>query len=97
MQSTGYFATIYRFGVLICGPQNRVFDIKSGHDFCRYRNSIQVIYFQINDYNHPHSKKRTTCSGQMKTALNNVLLPTLFKVVNNTEQVDEPELTCNQV
>ena len=49
MQSTGYFATIYRFGVLICGPENRVFDIKSGHDFCRYRNSIQVIYFQIND------------------------------------------------
>ena len=48
MQSTGYFATIYRFGVLISGPKNRVFDIKSGHDFCRYRNSIQVIYFQIN-------------------------------------------------
>ena len=48
MQSTGYFVTIYRFGVLICGPKNRVFDIKSGHDFCRYRNSIQVIYFQIN-------------------------------------------------
>ena len=44
-----------------------------------------------------HSKKRTTCSGLMKTALNNVLLPTLFKVVNNTEQVDEPELACNQV
>ena len=48
MQSTGYFATIYRFGVLICGPKNRVFDIKSGQDFCRYRNSIQVTYFQIN-------------------------------------------------
>ena len=31
------------------GPMNRVFNIKSGHDFCRYRNSIQVIYFQIND------------------------------------------------
>ena len=44
-----------------------------------------------------HSKKRTTCSGLMKTALKNVLLPTLFKVVNNTEQVDEPELACNQV
>ena len=42
-------------------------------------------------------QKRTTCSGLMKTALNNVLLPTLFKVVNNTEQVDEPELACNQV
>ena len=44
-----------------------------------------------------HSKKHTTCSGLMKTALNNVVLPTLFKVVNSTEQVDEPELTCNQV
>ena len=44
-----------------------------------------------------HSKKRTTCSGLMKTALNNVVLPTLFKVVNNTEQVDEPELACSQV
>ena len=31
----------------------------------------------------------------MKTALNNVLLPTLFTVVNNTEQVVEPELACN--
>ena len=44
-----------------------------------------------------HSKKRTTCFGLMKTALNNVVLPILFKVVNNTEQVDEPELACNQV
>ena len=44
-----------------------------------------------------HSKKRTTCSGLMKTALNNVVRPTLFKVVSNTEQVDEPELACNQV
>ena len=44
-----------------------------------------------------HSKKRTTCSGLMKTALNNVLLTTLFKVVNNTEQVNEPELAYNQV
>ena len=44
-----------------------------------------------------HSKKRTTCSGLMKTALNNVVLSILFKVVNNTEQVDEPELACNQV
>ena len=33
-----------------------------------------------------HSKKRTTCSDLMKTALNNVLLPTLFKVVNNIVQ-----------
>ena len=28
----------------------------------------------------------TTCSGLKKTALNNVLLPTLFKVVNNIVQ-----------
>ena len=34
----------------ISGSMNRVFDIKSGHDFSRYRNSIQVICFQINDY-----------------------------------------------
>ena len=33
-----------------------------------------------------HSKKRTTCSGLMKTALNNVVLPTLFNVVNNIVQ-----------
>ena len=41
-----------------------------------------------------HSKKRTTCSGLMKTALNNVVLPTLFNVVNN---IVEPELARNQV
>ena len=44
-----------------------------------------------------HGQKRTTCSGLMRTALSNVLLPTLFKVFNNTEQVVEPELACNQV
>ena len=32
----------------ISGLENLVFDIKSGHDFCRYRHSIQVIYFQFN-------------------------------------------------
>ena len=42
-------------------------------EFCQHRRPI-------------HSKKRTTCSGLMKTALNNVLLPTLFKVVNNIVQ-----------
>ena len=30
-----------------------------------------------------HSKNRRTCSGLLKTALNNVLLPALFNVVNN--------------
>ena len=44
-----------------------------------------------------HSKKRTTCSGLMKTALKNVVLPTLFNVVNNIEQVFEPELARNLV
>ena len=34
-----------------------------------------------------HSQpKRSACSGLMKTALNNVLLPTLFNVVNNIVQ-----------
>ena len=37
------------------------------------------------------------CSGLMKTVLNNVFLPTLFNVVNNTKQVVEPELACDQV
>ena len=33
-----------------------------------------------------HSKNCTTCSGLLKTALNNVLLPTLLNVVNNVVQ-----------
>ena len=33
-----------------------------------------------------HSKNRTTGSGLLKTALNNVLLPTLFNVVKNIVQ-----------
>ena len=33
-----------------------------------------------------HGKKRTTCSVSMKTALNNVVLPALFNVVNNIVQ-----------
>ena len=44
----------YNFECTLCsdaisGSMNRVFDIKSSHDFCRHRNSIQVIYFQINE------------------------------------------------
>ena len=54
----------------ISGPKNRVCEIKSGHDFCRYRNSIQVIYFQIN----------ATCSVLL-TTLNNVGSKTLFNAV----------------
>ena len=30
-------------------------------------------------------------------AVNNILLPTLFNVVKNIEQVVEPKLACNQV
>ena len=33
-----------------------------------------------------HSKRHTTCSGLLKTALKNVVLPTLFNVVNNIVQ-----------
>ena len=39
----------------------------------------------VQDFN-LHSEKRTTCLGLMKTALNNVVLPTLFNVVNNIVQ-----------
>ena len=35
-------------------------------------------YFAVDSI---HSKKRTSCSGLIKTALNNALLPTLFTVV----------------
>ena len=38
-----------------------------------------VCHMQITVYT-----AKTTCSGLTKTALNSVLLPTLFKVVNNT-------------
>ena len=50
---------------------------------CQKRHYMTNVY-NLSDY--IHSKKRTTCSGLMKTALNNVLLPTLFKVVNNIVQ-----------
>ena len=59
-----------------------------------------IMKFTIADFqrqNLIHCQKLTNCSGLMKTALNNVLLPILFKVVNNTEPVVEPELACNQV
>ena len=64
-------------------------------DACAHGNSAYLVVIQPQ----LHSKKCTTCSGLMKTGLNNVVLPTLFKVVNNTEQGDgdEPELACNQV
>ena len=44
----------------ISGFMNWVFDVKCGLDFCRYRNSIQVIYFQISETEqysrHPETK-----------------------------------------
>ena len=45
-----------------------------------FAQDVKFSLFQV------HSKKRTTCSGLMKTALNNVVLPTLFNVVNNIVQ-----------
>ena len=70
----------------ISGPMNRMFDIKSGHDFCRYRNSIQVIYFQINDQK-LCSNNFSWCFHQAKLVLyslckrtkNLIHLPTLQK------------------
>ena len=61
---------------------------------CSSRVEYVIMHYSVNV---DITCKHTTCSGLMKTALNNVVLPTLFKVVNSTEQVDEPELTCNQV
>ena len=59
MQSSGYFADIYRFGVIICGPKNWFFDIKSEHDFCRYRNSIPVLSI----FGSVHATCRIVCGG----------------------------------
>ena len=47
-----------------------------------------------------HSKKQTTCSGLMKTGLNNVVLPTLFKVVNILNKLmslNYPAIRCNNI
>ena len=38
-----------------------------------------------------HSKKRTTSSSLMKTALHNVFLPTLFKVVTILMNIVTPD------
>ena len=66
----------------ISGPMNQVFDIKSGHDFGRYRNSIQIIYFQINGY-YPNTK---ICCGkkpkyQRKFDFNRVLANSFYTSV----------------
>ena len=49
--------------------------------------SIGAIYGCFFGLGIVHSKKRTTCSGLLKTALFNVVLPTLFIVVNNIVQL----------
>ena len=36
-------------------------------------------------------ENRTTCSGLLKTGLNNVLLPILFNVVNNLFRIVTPD------
>ena len=51
-----------------------------------FNNPEQVVRFSKCTLIFLHSKNRTTCSGLLKTALNNVLLPTLFNVVNNIVQ-----------
>ena len=50
--------------------------------------SVRTVYY---------TAKNEQCSGLMKTSLNNVLLPTLFNVFSNTEEVVDPELACNRV
>ena len=51
-----------------------------------FSNCLQVGFKVANFLPRVPSQKRTTCSGLMKTALNNVVLPTLFNVVNNIDQ-----------
>ena len=48
---------------------------------CTDRSRNLVGWYAVS---HRHSKK--TCSGLMKTGLNNVLMPTLYNVVNSIEQ-----------
>ena len=50
----------------ISGTMNRVFDIKSDHDFCRFRISIQVIYFQINGQHGICAKTRKSWTKVLK-------------------------------
>ena len=55
----------------------------SDHIVC---NDAEKHMTTLGEDSHLHTKKRTTCSGMMKTALHNVLLPKLFNVVNNIVQ-----------
>ena len=52
----------------ISGPMNRVFDIKSGHDFCWYRNSIQVIWASLS-HHFALIIKSSACSGRLRMTL----------------------------
>ena len=59
----------------ISGPMNWLFDIKSGHDFFRYRNFIQVIYFHINVCNQSLGMRWTTSAthaGWIENGANNI-------------------------
>ena len=68
----------------ISGPKNRVCEIKSGHDFCRYRNSIQVIYFQINDIYSFAILRLTSIIILRVISINEVRTNTLFSTLRHT-------------
>ena len=75
MQSTGYFATIYRFGVLVCGPKNRVFDIKSGTIFVGIETLSRLSIFR---------SMPTTRSKENKMAEKNLVLSILAAFLGHT-------------
>ena len=69
--------------------KNNTLSREVGHLCCWYTiyNTIITVGRVLNGWVFElllHSKK--ACSGLMKTALNNVVLPTLFNVVNNVVQ-----------
>ena len=49
------------------------------------------MYVELATLSIIHSENRTTCSGLLKTGLNNVLMPTLFNVVNNLFSIVTPD------
>ena len=55
---------------------------------CDHRNfdSVNRLDTESADWQSFTAKKRTSCSGLLKTALNNVVLSTLFNVVNDVIQ-----------
>ena len=83
----------------ISGPMNRVFDIKSGHDFCRYRNSIQVIYFQsmvLNNSLKIQDRRSCACS---KTIPNKLLkqnsINNIYAKSQKLPKETDPILVCS--